>query len=131
MVQNPRITFRVPPEDKDRYHAMAEERGLPLSKWVRGLMDGKRSPAPGELQRLEEILAELQEVRFQVAQVGKNLNQLTKGVHSKRIHTLEGQDDLLRQVSRSFDQTRAAVDRCEQELHRRFDQMPEPEGEED
>ena len=81
-------------------------------------MDGRRGPSLGEVKRLQEMQAELQMLRFQVARAGKNLNQLTRLVHSRQVHTLTGQDALLEAVGRSCASTLEALDRVDDSLHR-------------
>ena len=124
-VRDENITIRVPSEDKARYKAAAEERGLTLSRWVRGLMEGKRAPAPGELEHIGNLLGEVQALRFQIAQVGKNLNQLNRLVHSKQVHSIEGQDDLLDRVRRSCDDARGAVEAWDKRLFEHLQEKTE------
>ena len=69
-----RLEIRTTVEDKTRWQAVAESRGLSLSDLVRSVLDGqRRSPRPQRAAPTvdPELLREL-------ARIGNNLNQLAQ-----------------------------------------------------
>ena len=122
------VTIRVFCEDKVRYREAARERGLTLSRWIRSPMDGKRMPARGELKAIRQLIGEVQGLRFQIAQIGKNLNQLLKLLHSRRVQSTQGQAGLLDGARQSCDAARAAVEAWDLKLYRRLRDLSEGGG---
>jgi hypothetical protein len=71
--------MRTTPDERDRWHAAAAERGMTATAWLRALAD--EATATGRNGR--EILAELIRLRQDLARgVGNNLNQLAHRLHS-------------------------------------------------
>ena len=69
-----RLEIRTTAEDKARWQAVAESRGLSLSDLVRSVLDGqRRSPRPQQAAPMvdPELLREM-------ARIGNNLNQLAQ-----------------------------------------------------
>jgi hypothetical protein len=71
--------MRTTPEERDRWHAAAAERGMTATAWLRALAD--EATATGRNGR--EVLTELIRLRQDLARgIGNNLNQLAHRLNS-------------------------------------------------
>jgi len=72
------IKIRTDPEEKRRWQALAENKGVSLSALVRALLDGQRLRKRREAPKVDpDLLREL-------ARIGNNLNQLAHAANRRR-----------------------------------------------
>lgn len=72
------IKIRTDPEEKRRWQALAENKGVSLSALVRALLDGQRLRRRREAPKVDpDLLREL-------ARIGNNLNQLAHAANRRR-----------------------------------------------
>ncbi len=71
-----RVEIRTTPQDKARWQALAESRGVSLSDLVRALLDGQRPRRPRrEAPPVDPALLR------ELARLGNNLNQLARAAN--------------------------------------------------
>ena len=76
------LSFRFTPAEKDALFKLAEQRGVSASELVRRLVRESVFHGP---TFFDDQISEAFKLRHEVAAVGRNLNQITKRVHSGQI----------------------------------------------
>jgi len=72
-----RIEIRTTPEEKLKWQAIAESKGVSLSEMVRGLLNGQRLRKRREPPKVDPALLR------ELARVGNNLNQLAHAANRR------------------------------------------------
>ena len=88
------VVLETVPGELKKWHAKAHENGMTLSAFVRSLLSDSRATVAPPSRQIGSAVAALREGSRELAQVGNNLNQLNRLLHSKQIHTTAGQDEI-------------------------------------
>lgn len=96
------LFIRISPEDLEKIDRWVAEDGFTTrSAWIRHrLLNGGEESIPA-LPTNREWLVESSKLRFELAQVGNNLNQLVRLAHSRRLHTTRDFEAILPRLTRT------------------------------
>ncbi|GBQ61379.1 hypothetical protein AA103196_0005 [Ameyamaea chiangmaiensis NBRC 103196] len=87
--------FKLSPDEKNRFLAFSQSKGLALGTWLRALMYEAESTGNAG----KSVSRELESIRLELSKIGNNINQLAKYFNQIKepvsFHTHATQEDLL------------------------------------
>lgn len=82
------VSFRLTPEEVHDIDRQVSDFGFKTrSQWIRHQTQGEKTPAPVQLKPQRDAVVALYQLRYEIHQIGKNLNQLVALAHSRKIHS--------------------------------------------
>ncbi len=118
-LRNKLLPVRLTERELVDIDARARKLGWTRSRWVRTTLLSGSPPVPETDAELRGLIAELLRLRFQLKQVGNNLNQLVRLIHSRQVHTTQGSEQMLERLTESVRAVTEQLDDLRRLLHRR------------
>lgn len=113
------LPVRVTDEELAEIDARAKRLGWTRSRWVRETLLSETMPVPEKDAEQRELLDQLMRTRFQLKQVGNNLNQLVRLIHTRQVHSTGGSEETLEELVESVRAVTDSLDSLRRWLHER------------